>query len=172
MAITPPCPARNESHCLFLGTIEPVEQPAEFGGDLFKLFAMHGGKFLQCFFTVTGELNEHLPPVLIGHRARQQFLHDHPVNQPDRAVMTKLQSFGQFTDGDTVAPRKPLDGQQCLMLLWSDAGSLRRRFAEMDESPKRIPKRREGFILPFAKFFKFFHLGKSNICFMPAATIC
>lgn len=65
---------------LFLNEIDLVEQPAEFGSDVLELFTVHGGKFLQCLFTTTGELNKHPPPILIGRRARHQFFHDQPVN--------------------------------------------------------------------------------------------
>jgi hypothetical protein len=39
---------------------------------------------------------------------------------------------------NAVAPGKTLDGQQRRKLLRRDAGSLRRHFGEMDESPKRF----------------------------------
>ncbi len=87
---------------LFLDEIDLFEQSAEFGADLLKLFAVHGGKFLQCLFTTTGELNKHLPPVRNGRRARHQFIQDQPVNQPDRAMVAKLQSFRQFAHRDPI----------------------------------------------------------------------
>ena len=85
--------------------------------------------------------------------------------------MTKLLSLGQFADGDTVAFGKTFDGQQRLMLLGRDVGGLRRRFAEMDESPERVTERRERFILFLAELFGPWHWGVFNTGFTFAAII-
>lgn len=63
--------------------------------------------------------------------------------------MAKLQSLGQFTDGDAIAPGKTLDCQQSLMMLRRDAGGLGRLFTETHELPQRVSKRGERFVLRF-----------------------
>lgn len=73
--------------------------------------------------------------------------------------MAKLQSFRQFADGDLVASRETSDGQQRLMLLRRDAGSQRRRFAEMNEFPQRISERGKRFILCLIKFLRSCHFN-------------
>ena len=60
-----------------------------------------------------------------------------PVDQSNRAVVPKLQSFRQLTDGDMVASGKSLDGEKRLMLSRSDSSGMGRRFAKMDELPQR-----------------------------------
>ena len=96
---------------LFLNEIDLVEQSAEFGSDMLELFTVHGGKLLQCLFSMTGELNNHLPSVRNGRRARDQFIQDQPVNQPDRAMVAKLQSFRQFAHRDSIPSGKTFNGE-------------------------------------------------------------
>jgi hypothetical protein len=151
---------RNESCRLFFVAIKLFEQTAEFGADASELFVVQGGKPFQSFFAPAGELNQDLPAVFNGRLAHHQFLRDQPVYQAHHAVMAKLQSFGQFADGDLVAPGKTLDGQQCLMSLGRDAGGLGRRFTEMEEPPKRVTKRRKCFILRLLEFFWLGHDGR------------
>ena len=67
---------------------------------------MDRSKLLQDFFAATGELNENLAAILGGRLTNDQFLRHQPINQPNRAVVAKLQSFGQFAHGDLVASRE------------------------------------------------------------------
>ena len=157
---------------LFLNEIDLCEQTAEFGADMLELFAVDGRKLRQRLFTTTGELNKHLPPVRNGRRTRHQFIHDQPVNQPDRAMVAKLQSFCQFAHRDPVPSGETLNGEQCLMLLGRDSGSLRRRFTEMDEFPQRITKCGECFILSLLKFIGSRHHDKFNTSPGVVAIIC
>ena len=157
---------------LFLNEIDLFEQSAEFGADVLELFAVDGGKLRQCLFSATGEFNKHPPPVRNGRCARHQFIHDQPVNQPDRTMVAKLQSFRQFTHRDPIPFGETLNGEQCLMLLGRDSGSLRRRFTEMDEFPQRITKCVESFILSLLKFVRSRHHDKFNMSPAVVAIIC
>ena len=82
------------------------KQLADFRSDSFQLFAVDGSKLLQDSFAATGELNENLAAILGGRRTNDQFLRHQPINQSNRAVVAKLQSFGQLAHGDLVASRE------------------------------------------------------------------
>ena len=58
------------------------------------------------------------------------------------------------------------------MLLGRDAGSLRRRFTEMDEFAQRISKCGERFILSLEKFIGARHNDKFNMSPAVVAIIC
>lgn len=118
---------------------------------------MEAGKLLQDCFTTTGELNQN-PAAILGRRsANDQFLRHQPVHQPNRTVVSQLQSFRQLAHRDAFALRKTLDRQQRLMLLRRDASGLRGCPAKMKELPERVSKRGERFILRFDQRFVFRH---------------
>lgn len=57
------------------------------------------------------------PAIVFRGRAANELPSGQPVDQSDRAVVSKLQSPGQFADRHVIASAKPLDGQERLMLL-------------------------------------------------------
>jgi len=64
-------------------------------------------------------------------------------------MVTQLEPFGQFPDGDAIAFGEPLDREQSLMLLGGQARAVGGRFAEVQEQPQRVPELGERFVLGF-----------------------
>lgn len=144
------------------GRVKVVQQAAQFGAGLFELLPVHCREFFQFFLADAAEPEKHLSAVLAGQFSLEEIFGGHAVHQADGAVMPQAQTLGQFANGHTVAPGKTLDGQHRLVLLGSQSDSSRGLFAEMDESPERVPKRRESFILGFAEAFDFGHRPNRN----------
>ena len=132
---------------LFFDAGELLEPKDELRPHSFQLLGMGSGKSFEHILATTRELDENLPTVLGRRRTRHQLFGHQPVNQANRAVVPKLQSLRQLAHGDAVAPGEALDGQQCLVLLWRNAGSVRCLFAEMMELPERITERRQHLIV-------------------------
>lgn len=112
---------------------------------------MRRGQLFQHFFAPHGQMDEHQASICGRVRTSHQFIMHQPVNQPHGAMVAQLQAFGQFTDGNLLTSREALDGEQRLMLLGREAGSARRLFAEVEELPEGVTKRRERFILRFGQ---------------------
>jgi hypothetical protein len=146
----PPHQARASPSISFFSAPQPAKQPPDFRSDSSQLFSVGGGNCPHEFFASTRELNEHLAAIRGAWHPHDKFLRYKPVNQPDGAVVAKLQSFRQFAHGEPFATGKALDGQQRLVLLGRDAGGLGGFLAETDEPPKRVTKRRQRFILRLA----------------------
>jgi hypothetical protein len=105
--------------------------------------------------------------------SHHQFFGYQPVNQTHRTVVANLQSFRQFAHGDLIPSRKTLDGQQCLVLLWRNAGRLGCGFTEMNEFPQSITKRGKCLVFRFLEFInRTCHCPKITTNNSPSATIC
>ena len=133
---------------LAFGAVEQCQKLADLRADSLQLTTMGGGKVLQDFFTATGELNkEDLTTIFRRGSTDDEFLQHQPIHQPNRAMVAKLQPFGQFAHRDRVARREAFDGQQRLMLLCCDACGTCCCLAEMEEPPQRVAKCRQHFII-------------------------
>jgi hypothetical protein len=84
--------------------------------------------------------------------ASDQVVRDEAVNEADGAVMAKLETLGEFPNGDVIAAGKALDRKQCLVMLRRDSGGARGSFAKVQKAAKRVAKGGEEFVLGFGDF--------------------
>src|SRR5258708_34643005 len=92
----------------------------------------------------------HGPPVraLLVLAARHQAARLRAIHQPDYGVMPDLQSLGKLADVGPLSTGKPLDGQQQVIVLGSEADLVGLELCLPDELPQRVAE--VGQLLVFA----------------------
>ena len=99
---------------------------------------MRGREFLQYPPAARGKADEDLAVVGRVFRFADKPFRRHPAHQSDGAVMPYLQTRGELSDGEVVAPRGAAQDEHGLVLLRGDTGCQRRVFAEVKEIPERM----------------------------------
>jgi hypothetical protein len=95
-----------------------------------------------------------LPAVGFAMEPSDVFLRHEPVHQAHGAVMEDLKALGQFADLDVVTFREPFDREHRLVLLWSQAGRVRRRLAETKELAQRVSELGQHDVVFFGNFVR------------------
>jgi hypothetical protein len=133
----------------------------KFGPDSAQLIAMGGGKPFQNLFSFGGQDDFDLSAVFKGMLSRYEAFDRQPIDQPDSAVVTNLETLCQVADRDGLPVWKTFDGQKRLVLLGGESDFVSSLFAKSKEPPQRIAKRRKGLVLTVADLgARLAHFGK------------
>ena len=81
-----------------------------------KFVLMGAGQFIEYFNAVRGESDIHLATVFGTGDPYCQFLCSQPIDQPYGTVVCDLKLFSKFSDRRGIAPWKPFDGEESLVL--------------------------------------------------------
>jgi hypothetical protein len=120
--------------------IDGAEQEPELWTNLPELLAVRFRKSLEDAVSGGSECEINFATVERAARLFDVAAPDKPVDQPDGAMVEDLKSRGEFAHGDAFFRCEAFDGQQCLVLLRSDAGRGGSTFAEAQEPSKSVAK--------------------------------
>src|SRR5450631_1944159 len=105
------------------------------------------GQFAQHFFTLRGEVQQYLTPVLACTASSHQAPGGEPVYELDSTVVLKLHPLSQIPDGWRHPSWKSLERQHQLMLLRFQSLLAGRLFTEMYKAADLITEFRQRFIV-------------------------
>lgn len=112
-----------------------------------QLFSVGGGELLQHRFTPGGQAQGNAPAIGGIPSSLDIASLGQAVEQAHSAMVFDPEALRQFTHGDALTPGKPLERQQCLVLLRCEAGSTGRSFAETEELTQGGAKGRQQFVV-------------------------
>src|SRR5215469_13536420 len=118
---------------------------------------MRGGQHVEHLISAGGEADEHAAAIRGCVLARYQAQLHEAIHQFNSGMMSKLQTFGQFSYGYQLPPRKTFDCQQGLMLLGSESSAFGSVLAESQELAEGMAEGGEVFEFGFGKTFAWAH---------------
>lgn len=108
---------------------------------------MGGRKAGEDFFAFRGELEADLAAIFLAAEFAGEFQGGETVRESHDAVVLGLEAFGEFADADGMGAGKAFDGEESLVLLWSDAGGQCGFFAKAQEAAEGVAKGGEKLVI-------------------------
>ena len=152
--LAPRTTLRGEACALAAGIVLPVfdagERLDQFGAHYFQLAAVMRRQLMEQPRAFGCDAQQNTAGICLVACALQQAFFFRAVRQLNHAVVPQAKALGRVGDGGNCASRRSGDLKQQLMLLWLQAGGVRRLFTELHKGPKAIAKFGQPFYKPGA----------------------